>query len=145
MGNLTENFSRYEFECQCGCGQDTVDAELVHILQDLRNQLNLFLMGKGRTCSIKINCGNRCVKHNAETPDSSKNSRHIDSRASDFIVIVKSLKDPKSESYLLTPQVVYNFLEQIVKGKFGIIVYEDFIHFDTRNEPYRKLHWENNE
>jgi hypothetical protein len=31
MGDLSENFSRREFECSCGCGMDTVDAQLLHL------------------------------------------------------------------------------------------------------------------
>ena len=34
MGDLTRNFSRNEFKCKCECGFDTVDYELVTILQD---------------------------------------------------------------------------------------------------------------
>ena len=36
MGDLSENFSRHEFACKCGCGNDTVDAELIRVLQSVR-------------------------------------------------------------------------------------------------------------
>ena len=34
IGYLTNNLSRYEFACQCGCGFDTVDFELAIVIQD---------------------------------------------------------------------------------------------------------------
>ena len=38
MGNLTVNFSRHEFRCKCGfCNLDTIDSEVVSVLQDACN------------------------------------------------------------------------------------------------------------
>ena len=34
MGDLSLNLSRHEFACQCGCGYDTVDFELVTVVQE---------------------------------------------------------------------------------------------------------------
>ena len=33
---LTKNFSRYEFDCPCGCGTQMVDPELAEKLQRIR-------------------------------------------------------------------------------------------------------------
>ena len=34
---LTKNFSRYEFDCPCGCGTQMVDPELAEKLQRIRD------------------------------------------------------------------------------------------------------------
>ena len=52
---LTKNFSRSEFQCPCGCGQQFVDPELAEKLQLIRDKL-----GK----RIKITSGYRCFNHN---------------------------------------------------------------------------------
>jgi uncharacterized protein YcbK (DUF882 family) len=74
MGDLTENFSRKEFACNCGCGKDNIDLRLVSRLQLIRDITGV---------KIKVNSGCRCVKHNKEsggTPDSA----HLKGRASDW-------------------------------------------------------------
>ena len=41
MGDLSKNLSRAEFKCNCGaCDYDTVDYELVAVLQDVREFFN---------------------------------------------------------------------------------------------------------
>lgn len=63
-GYLSENFSRAEMECKCGCGTCNVSERLLTMLERLRHQL-------GRP--IHINSGCRCPKHNAAVggvPDS---------------------------------------------------------------------------
>ena len=49
---LTKNFSRYEFDCPCGCGTQMVDPELAEKLQRIRD-----VVGK----KIKITSGYRCL------------------------------------------------------------------------------------
>ena len=36
MGDLSRNFDRSEFKCRDGCGRDTVDIELVKVLEEVR-------------------------------------------------------------------------------------------------------------
>lgn len=55
MGNLTKNFSKYEFACKCGCGFDDINFNVVLICQSIRDFLNV---------PIHINSGCRCEKHN---------------------------------------------------------------------------------
>ena len=50
--SLTKNFARYEFQCPCGCGQQSLDTELAEKLQLIRDKL-----GK----PIKITSGYRCL------------------------------------------------------------------------------------
>ena len=55
MGDLTKNFSRWEFACKCKCGYDNIDPDLVMKLQHMRGEL-------GR--SITVDSGCRCPEHN---------------------------------------------------------------------------------
>ena len=60
MGDLSTNFSREEFACQCGCGlgwnDGDIDPELILHLEAMR----------ARTCRpIFITSGCRCPEHNA--------------------------------------------------------------------------------
>lgn len=67
MGDLTKNFSRSEFACHCGCGEDRISLVLVDILQKVRNVL-------GRP--IQINSGVRCAFHN-KGEGGSEDSEHV--------------------------------------------------------------------
>ena len=55
LGNITHNFSRHEFACNCGCGLDNIDNQIVHRLQVVRDILGV---------KITINSGCRCKGHN---------------------------------------------------------------------------------
>ena len=57
MGDLSPNFSRYEFACRCGCGFDKPSDELVDHLQLMRDYLNE---------GITITSGCRCPAHNKQ-------------------------------------------------------------------------------
>ncbi len=115
MGDLTTNFSRREFACNCGCGFDTVDYMLVLILEDLRN-----LFG-----GIKVNSGCRCKKYNREIGGKFF-SQHPKGRAADIVGHVASAK------------IVQEYLKLTYPNKFGIGCYDTFTHVDVRN---RKARW----
>lgn len=54
---LSKNFTRDEFECQCGkCTAQMIDTELVDKLQRIREVLGV---------PLKITSGYRCIVHNA--------------------------------------------------------------------------------
>ena len=53
---LTENFTRSEFACPCGCNSQMIEQELADKIQGIRDKL-----GK----KIRITSGYRCVSHNA--------------------------------------------------------------------------------
>jgi len=55
MGDITQNFSRSEFSCKCGCGLDVISIPLVHRLQVVRDILNV---------PILVHSGCRCPSHN---------------------------------------------------------------------------------
>ena len=113
---LSKHFSREEFACRCGCGQDTVDAELITILETVRNHFKK---------PITITSGNRCTAYNAKI-GGAKASLHITSRAADFVVADTD------------PEDVYNALVQFVGDRFGAGLYNRWVHFDTRSGNFAR-------
>ena len=79
MGDLTTNLSRQEFACQCGCGFDSIDYQIVQWVQDAVDYLT---ESTGRDIWVQITSGNRCETHN-EAVDGSKASYHKKGRAAD--------------------------------------------------------------
>jgi len=109
MGDLSKDFSRYEFACKCGCGFDTVDAETLKVVQDARD-----FVGE----SITPSSGARCINHNRKI-GSSDTSQHVVGRAVDLPV-----SDPKA---------LYDYLCKKYYGIYGFGVYKTFVHIDTRS------------
>ena len=128
MGNLTENLSRHEFACECGCGFDAVDTELVDVLQDCVDHFSDLYH---TSASIKITGPNRCKKHNAEIGGAT-HSQHIYARAADFKVFIRlGMKQ-------VDPDEVAEYLEEKYSDQFGIGRYTNRTHLDTRtNGPAR--------
>ena len=113
---LSENFTRSEFKCNCGnCDYDTVDSELIAVLQALRNYI-----GK----PLVITSGNRCPDYNASI-GGSKGSYHIRGRAAD--IQIKGV----------STCVIQGYLETAYHDKYGIGFYDDFTHIDTRTKRAR--------
>lgn len=106
---LSLYFNRSEFACKCGCGFDTVDTELLNCLDTLRT-----FTGK-----IRITSGCRCPKHNTLVGGREK-SYHMWGRAVDIQV----------EGLL--PANVYELLDNLYPGSYGLMEYKNFVHFDTR-------------
>ncbi len=117
MGNISKNFNREEFKCQCGeCNLDTVDAKLVEVLQDVRDHFG---------SSVTITSGNRCESHNAKVGGAPA-SQHIKSRAADFKVSGVSVQD------------VYDYLYDKYPKELGLGLYSSWVHVDSRsNGPAR--------
>jgi uncharacterized protein YcbK (DUF882 family) len=116
MGDLSKNLSRWEFACPDGCGFDTVDAELVNVLQDVRAHFNK---------AINITSGCRCEEHNKDV-DGTQGSTHLYGKAADFWVTDTS------------PDEVANYLERKYIGRYGIGRYNGRTHIDVRsNGPAR--------
>jgi uncharacterized protein YcbK (DUF882 family) len=110
MGDISKHFSRHEFECKCGCGFNTVDVELVSVLEDLRQNL-------GQPVTINSAC--RCQSHN-ERVGGGKNSQHLYGRAADIVVRG------------IDPAEVHNYLKLMYPLSMGLGSYNDFTHLDTR-------------
>jgi len=75
MGDLSQNFSKKEFECKCGCGHNNINTRLINKLQRARTDLNK---------PIEISSGCRCNNHNSRI-GGFKNSTHLDGLAVDII------------------------------------------------------------
>jgi len=114
---LSENFYRHEFACRdadgspCACGLDTVDAQLVEILQALRDFFER---------PVRITSACRCLRQNRRVGGAS-NSQHLYGRAAD--VVVEGI-DPK----LVQEWARDNDVP-------GIGCYNTFTHLDTRSGP----------
>lgn len=119
MGDLSENFSRWEFKCKCNnCSCDTVDSFLLAVLEVIRDHF-----GK----PVAVSSGHRCKQHNADE-GGGEDSQHLDGRAADI-----SIKD-------VSPHAIAREANALLHGMGGIGLYENFVHIDTRtNGPAR---WE---
>lgn len=109
----SQHFKRAEFACKCGCGFDTVDYELVRLLESVRKHFDR---------PIKITSGCRCEAHNRVVGDS-PGSQHLRGRAADIVV-------------LGTPaHLVAELADQLGAG--GVGTYDTFTHIDTRHGKAR--------
>jgi uncharacterized protein YcbK (DUF882 family) len=115
MGDLSDNFSRKEFACKCGCGYDTVDVELVELLQGASDNFDNRL--------VTINSGCRCKDYN-EYVGGSEGSQHLLGRAADIDV-----------EGILAEQV-QEYFEDIAPG---LGCYDNFTHVDSRRGTARWL------
>jgi uncharacterized protein YcbK (DUF882 family) len=130
MGNVTQNLSRHEFACDCGCGFDTIDYELAVTIQDA-----IFYFEHKYQCKVivDISGGNRCQKHNANTKGAAKGSKHQYGIAADhkFFKIVDGVKTQ------ISPQIVYDYYDEKYNDKFGIGIYSNRVHLDVRAKKAR--------
>ncbi|MGL4843956.1 MAG: D-Ala-D-Ala carboxypeptidase family metallohydrolase [Aeromonas veronii] len=109
--SFSPSFKRSEFACRCKCGTDTVDHELISVLERLRAHY-----GK----PIIITSGQRCTAHNRAVGGSPKSS-HLTGRAADFYVKGIPL------------DVVHQQLIDWYPDRYGIAVGSGFVHVDTRS------------
>lgn len=120
MGDVSKNFSREEFACNCGCGFAAVDIALLCGLQELRDK-----SGK----SITISSGCRCDERNKRVRGSSK-SFHKFGMAADITIAG------------LTPAQMAALADKVPEFQRGaIITYttRGFIHVDVRGKKYREV------
>ena len=115
---LSPHFDRTEFACACVvCGCDTVDAELLSVLEALRVHFN---------CACNIHAGHRCERQNEHVGGAAA-SLHLIGRAADF-------------SLEFVPNVdVVAWLILTYPNRFGIGLYNFHVHLDTRGAP---AYWE---
>ena len=118
MGNLSKNFNRDEFDCKCGnCTSIAVDAELVNVLQKLREHCGQ---------PITINSAYRCEVHNERVGGATK-SKHRLGIAAD--IVVKGFN----------PRDIAAYFRNEYPTKYGVGDYESFTHIDVRGNAAR---WE---
>jgi uncharacterized protein YcbK (DUF882 family) len=128
MSNLSTNFSRNEFSCRGinnkgghpgqWCGNDTVDAELILILEDVRQ-----VFGGN---PILITSGCRCPVHNRHE-GGADGSFHILGKGADF-----KIKNVHADN-------VADYMEQKYPDKYGIGRYVGRTHVDCR---FKKARWD---
>jgi len=112
---MNEHFSRMEFECHCGCGFASVDAELLEVLTKIREHFD---------SPVNITSGNRCKIYNIKIGGAPK-SKHTKGLAADIKVASA------------TPQRVVAYLNETYPNRYGFIEYSTWTHIDVRSEPYR--------
>ena len=111
MGDISKHFDRKEFACKDNCGFDTVDVELITVLEDLREHFD---------SPVRINSGSRCKKYN-DRIGGAKKSQHLVCRAADVTVDK------------ISPIVVWEYLNFKYMARYGVGRYNSFTHIDTRN------------
>lgn len=111
-----KHFKVKEFACKDGSQIVFIDSYLVSILDILRNKI-----GK----PVIINSGYRTPERNKEV-GGAKYSYHMRGMAADIRVNEMRAKE------------IANELNAIVPDECGIIVYNTWVHIDTRAKKYRK-------
>lgn len=131
MGDLSKNFSLREFACQCGCGFNRVEPELVRQIQRYRD---ILWISTGMEIPVTVTSGCRCPDHNAEV-GGGETSFHIRGKAADiFFARIPVLAGGR---------IVYlaNRLGVMKIGGIGAYPDRNFIHIDIR--PKRISTWIN--
>lgn len=113
---LGQHFKVKEFACKDGSPVVFIDDYLYTILNILRNKIRK---------PVIITSGYRTPTRNKEA-NGAKYSYHMRGQAAD--IQVNGMK----------PKEVANELNKIVPDECGIIVYDRWVHIDTRNKKYRK-------
>jgi uncharacterized protein YcbK (DUF882 family) len=106
---ISSHFRRSEFSCTCSCGFNSVDVELVELLEKIRAYFD--------DRPVTITSGNRCKKKN-NSVGSKTTSQHTKGTACDFKI--KGVE----------PQLIYDYIDEWHEGGLGI--YKTWVHLDVR-------------
>ena len=100
--NDIKHFKQSEFACKCGCGFNSINLNLVKILDEIREFY-------GQPLTVTSGC--RCRAHNAKQKNASANSRHISGKASDIKVrnVSKSVLLAKCKEYVANGRARYTY------------------------------------
>ena len=112
---ISEHFREEEFKCKCGCGKYIHNTQLVVVLERVREYFD---------SPVLIHSSTRCKSHNAEV-GGKPNSKHLLGLAAD--IAVKGVE----------PEVVHKYLERKYPHKYGIGLYDTFVHIDAREDKAR--------
>lgn len=113
---VSEHFKLKEFKCNDNSRVVVLNAELVQVLESMRAHF-----GK----PITITSGYRTVQYNSTLKNSSPNSQHTHGNAADI-----KITD-------VTPLTAYNYLCNAYPSKYGIGIYDTFVHVDVRPNKSR--------
>lgn len=108
---VSEHFKLREFKCNDESRVVVLNDELVVVLETARRHF-----GK----AIKINSGYRTVAYNSTLKNSSPKSQHTHGNAAD--IVVSGVK----------PIDVYNYFNKTYPDKYGVGIYNTFVHIDVR-------------
>ena len=111
--HVSKHMSKDEIACHCGCGQDSIDKDLIKMFEDFRAEKELPL--------LITNC-NRCLEHNRRI-GSKDTSQHVLGKAVDLHCPSMNHAD------LVKLAKLHHKKDGILSGGLG--VYSNFIHVDT--------------
>lgn len=117
---VSAHFSRSEFACKCGCGFETVDVELLHVLETVREHFK---------SPVTITSACRCKDHNEDVGGRAE-SKHLLGIAADIVV-------HGVDSHDVYDFIDSNFRTHTNKDRYGIGKYNDFTHIDVREKGVR--------
>ncbi len=117
MGDLSKNFSTWEFKCR-HCGKVAVAPALSEALQELRNLADV---------PVRIISGYRCPEHNSNC-GGAKRSYHMRGMAADVVIDGKTVY----QTLDLVRQV-----PAFDEGGIGLYERHGFVHCDVRGKPAR--------
>lgn len=118
MGDISPHFSKDEFTCKCGCGQNWIKASLIVALEQLR------MLGPE---PIFILSGYRCNQDNAAVGGVG-HSQHKEGTAADLRIIGLNLQ----QMYDRAKRV-----PEFLNGGIGVYPGDSFIHLDVRGSEAR--------
>lgn len=107
---LSAHFARSEFACSCGCGYNTVDTELLTMLEIVRQHFD---------APVTITSACRCPTRNAEV-GGAENSQHLIGRAADIQISG------------IEPREVADYIDNMWPDTYGLGRYGVFTHLDSR-------------
>lgn len=117
MGDLTTNFSGWEFECSCGCNQMFISSDHLTMLENVRKIYNR---------SMRILSGCRCLNHNTSIKGASK-SAHIPD-------VMFDSKSFASDIFVANPADAYRLVNAAYQAGVTRIrpaVSRNFVHLDN--------------
>lgn len=96
-----KHFKQSEFACKCGCGFNSINLNLVKILDEIREYF-------GQPMTVTSGC--RCATHNTKVGGVS-NSRHVSGKASDIKVanVDKARLLAKCKEYVASGRARYTY------------------------------------
>lgn len=138
MGNLTKNLSTEEFACRCNypdCHLKLV-AHMPLVLA-IQGAADHFADKHIARVKIVISGPNRCPKHNA-AEGGAKESTHQDAIAADHHLEIAV----GGRWVLIAPLELYKYYDSKYPNKYGIGLYDNRVHLDTREVRAR---WNNSQ
>lgn len=131
LKQFTENFSSYEFECNCDgkdCQEQKIELKLVAKLQWLRESLKM---------PLRVTSGYRCQKYQDRLTKkglkTAKNSQHMLGRAVDIVPA-----GGKGVDYDKRKRRLLQSCEQIFQA---VGIASNFLHVDLRDDKQRRWYY----